>query len=179
MDVHGAGVGELDDLGQLLREPQYGAETDVAKGRTPNPTGSRPPPIPTMVTSLSTEATAPAVFTVGSAPTKSRTTSAPRPPVSSRTFAAAFSSDSTASCAPTVRASASFSSVTSSAMTRTAVMARRSWMATWPSPPVPMTTAVAPGVSFGSERLIAWYGVRPASVSETVLTGSRSPMGVR
>ncbi len=135
--------------------------------------------MPTMVTSLSTEAIAPAAFTVGSAPTKSKTTLAPMPPVSSRTLAAAFSSDSTASWAPTARARDSFSSVTSSATTRTAVMARRSWMATWPRPPVPMTTAVAPGRSFGSERLIAWYGVRPASVSETVLTGSRSPIGVR
>ncbi|GAA2940272.1 hypothetical protein GCM10020227_03780 [Streptomyces flavovirens] len=159
--------------------PQYGAETDVENGRTPNPTGSVPPPIPTMVTSLSTEADAPAVFTVGGAPTKSRTTWAPMPPVSSRTLAAAFSSEITVSWAPTERARASFSSETSSAMTRTEVMARSSWTATCPSPPVPMTTAVAPGTSLGRERLMAWYGVRPASVSETVLTGSRSPIGVR
>ena len=52
-------------------------------------------------------------------------------------------------------------------------------MATWPRPPVPMTTAYEPPRSFGSERLIAWYGVRPASVSGTVLTGSRSPIGTR
>ncbi len=42
-----------------------------------------------------------------------------------------------------------------------------------------MTTAVAPGTSFGSERLIAWYGVRPASVSGTDVTGSRPSSGTR
>lgn len=58
-------------------------------------------------------------------------------------------------------------------------MARSSWMATWPSPPAPMTTAVLPGTSFGRERLMAWYGVRPASVSGTARTGSRPPSGTR
>ena len=42
-----------------------------------------------------------------------------------------------------------------------------------------MTTAVEPGTSFGSDGLIAWYGVSPASVSGTFRTGSRSPSGTR
>ena len=52
-------------------------------------------------------------------------------------------------------------------------------MPTWPRPPAPMTTAVEPGMSLGSDGLIAWYGVSPASVSATFLTGSRSPSGTR
>ena len=41
----------------------------------------------------------------------------------------------------------------------------------WPSPPTPITTAVVPGTSSASERLIAWYGVSPASVSGAAATG--------
>ena len=40
-----------------------------------------------------------------------------------------------------------------------------------------MATAVEPGTSLGSERRMAWYGVRPASVSGAAATGSRSPSG--
>ena len=47
----------------------------------------------------------------------------------------------------------------------------------WPRPPTPMATAVEPGTSLGSDRRMAWYGVRPASVSGAAATGSRSPSG--
>ena len=52
-------------------------------------------------------------------------------------------------------------------------------MPTCPRPPVPMTTAVVPAPSFGSEFLIAWYGVSPASVSDTFCTGSSPSSGTR
>ena len=65
----------------------------------------------------------------------------------------------------------------SKATTVAADMRRSSWMPTCPSPPAPMTTATLPGSSLDMERLIAWYGVSPASVSGTVFTGSRSPIG--
>lgn len=42
-----------------------------------------------------------------------------------------------------------------------------------------MTTAVLPGTSAGSARLIAWYGVSPASVSGTAATGSSPSSGTR
>ena len=34
-----------------------------------------------------------------------------------------------------------------------------------------------PGSSFGSDRRMAWYGVKPASVSGAAWVGSRSPSG--
>ena len=58
-----------------------------------------------------------------------------------------------------------------------AVIAFSSCTPMWPRPPTPMATAVDPGTSFGSERRMAWYGVRPASVSGAAATGSRSPSG--
>jgi len=57
-------------------------------------------------------------------------------------------------------------------------MARRIWTPTCPRPPTPMTTAVEPGTSRGSERLTAWYGVRPASVSGAACVTSSSPIGM-
>lgn len=143
------------------------------------PTGSAPPAMPMICTSPSIAAQAPAISTVGWAPTKSKTASAPSPPVSSRMRATASASECSAWCAPTSRASARFSSEMSSAITVAPLSARMSWMPTWPRPPAPMTTAVDPAPSFGSARLTAWYGVSPASVSETFCTGSRSPRGTR
>ena len=49
----------------------------------------------------------------------------------------------------------------------------------WPRPPAPITSAVEPGTRRSSERLTAWYGVRPASVSGAASTGSRSVSGTR
>src|SRR4051794_2100741 len=52
-------------------------------------------------------------------------------------------------------------------------------MPTCPRPPAPITTAVLPAGSASRLDTIAWYGVSPASVSETLSTGSRSPSGTR
>jgi hypothetical protein len=145
----------------------------------PNPTSTAPPPMPTMVTSPPGSTTCTAVAMVGVAPTKSNTACTPRPPVIARMPSAAAASLMTVWCAPTWRASSSFSSFTSRAMTVAPLRARRIWIPTWPSPPVPMTTAYVPAPSFGREVLMAWYGVRPASVSDTFSTGSRSPSGTR
>ena len=55
--------------------------------------------------------------------------------------------------------------------------ARRACTPIWPSPPTPITTATEPAPSRPSERLTAWYGVRPASVSGAASAGDRSPIG--
>ena len=51
-------------------------------------------------------------------------------------------------------------------------------MPTCPSPPAPRTTAVLPAGSADRLETIAWYGVSPASVSETVATVSLTDAGL-
>ncbi len=58
--------------------------------------------------------------------------------------------------APTSRAIVRLSSAGSTAITCAGDRARRICTAVLPSPPTPMTTAVAPGSSKWSERLTAW-----------------------
>ena len=65
----------------------------------------------------------------------------------------------------------------STATTRAPVVARRICTAKCPSPPTPITTAVAVGPSLRSERRTAWYGVSAASVSGAAWTRS-SPSGI-
>src|SRR4051812_41058472 len=116
----------------------------------------------------------------GGGPPKNTTPAGPpAPPVSDRIEPAADESERSTWCAPTFDASASFSSLTSSATTVAPVIARRIWMPTCPRPPAPITTAVLPAGSASRLETIAWYGVSPASVSETVATGSRFPSGTR
>jgi hypothetical protein len=64
--------------------------------------------------------------------------------------------ESIAHTAPIARAKASLSSEISSAITWAGDIARRIWIARWPRPPAPMTTAVEPGTSLGSDGLMAW-----------------------
>ena len=64
---------------------------------------------------------------------------------------------------------------TSTATTRTLDVARRNCTARWPRPPIPMTTAVAPGSRSGRARSTACSDVIPASVSGAAWTGSTSP----
>ena len=113
-----------------------------------------------------------AIAIVALSPTKSNTAVAPSPPVSSRTRAAVLSSDSNASCAPSSRARSSRCCTRSTAITRAPVSRRRYCTAYDPSPPAPITTAVEPGISFGSARFTAWYDVAPASVSGPTRRGS-------
>jgi hypothetical protein len=77
--------------------------------------------------------------------------------VSSRTSSAAASPERMASSAPTSRTSASFDSSRSTATIRAPESARRICTAMCPRPPTPITTAVDPGTSRWSERLIAWW----------------------
>ena len=109
-------------------------------------------------------------------PTRSITASAPLPLVASRMVAAASSSATTPTSAPTSVASARASGLRSTTITLVGVRCFRSWMARCPSPPAPITTAEEPGSRMGIERLTAWYGVRAASVSGAASAGSRSPM---
>ena len=69
-------------------------------GTEKNDTGTVPPPRPTMVRSPTVRATATPSARVASAPTKSSTTSAPRPPVACRISSAASAPDSTVWSAP-------------------------------------------------------------------------------
>ena len=59
------------------------------------------------------------------------------------------------------------------------LMRRSNWMATWPRPPAPMTTVEEPARRRCRLRLMTEYGVRPASFSGAIFTGSRSPSGTR
>src|SRR5690606_28172564 len=143
------------------------------------PEGRVPLPTPTMTWSPPTRSIAWPRSSVGCSPTMSKTAWAPSPPVSFRTSSTAFSSDRNAWCAPTSLASSSFASDRSRATTVAGLIARRIWMPTCPSPPAPLTTATDPGTSLGRDALIAWYGVRPASVSDACFTGSRPCRGPR
>ena len=68
----------------------------------------------------------------------------------------AWSPESSASSAPMRLAVSSLSAAVSTATTVVAALsARRIWMAIWPRPPAPITTAVEPGPSRCSDRLTA------------------------
>ena len=78
------------------------------------------------------------------------------PRVMSVMRATASSPESSPSSAPMRLAVASLSAAVSTATTVVAELsARRIWIAIWPSPPAPMTTAVEPGPSRWSDRLTA------------------------
>ena len=67
------------------------------------------------------------------------------------------SPESSASSAPMCSAVANLSAAVSTATTVVAELsARRIWMAIWPRPPAPITTAVESGPSRCSDRLTAW-----------------------
>src|SRR5438477_263539 len=76
--------------------------------------------------------------------TKSSTTCAPRPPVSSRTAPACVPSATTVWSAPIWAASLSASGLRSTTMIVVAVSAARHWTPMWPRPPAPITTAGVP-----------------------------------
>ena len=132
--------------------------------------------MPTIVRSPSCRTQAAAVARVSSEPTQSITTSAPTPRVTSRIRSARSGPGARATSAPRCTARSRAVSRESTATTRDAVVARRTWTAMCPRPPTPMTTAVAVGPSLPAERRTAWYGVRAASVSGAASTGS-SPAG--
>src|SRR5579859_3168279 len=77
--------------------------------------------------------------------TKSSTTCAPRPPVSSRTASTCPPSATTVWCAPIWPASFSASGLRSTTTIVVAVSAARHWTPIWPRPPAPITTAVVIG----------------------------------
>ena len=131
-----------------------------------------PPPMPTRVRWPSERATAAPKRKVSSTPTKSSTTSAPTPPSTVAPARWRRRPSARSRCAHRRRAaSSSASGIASTAMTRAGESAPRIWIAMWPRPPAPITTAVEPGTSSGSDRLIAWYGVSAASVSGAASTG--------
>ena len=69
----------------------------------------------------------------------------------------ASSPESSPSSAPMRLAVSSLSAAVSTATTVVAPLStRRIWMAIWPSPPAPITTAVEPAPSSWSDRLTAW-----------------------
>ncbi len=82
--------------------------------------------------------------------------------------------------APAAAARSIASCFMSVAITVAPVSAVRICTAICPSPPRPTTSAyLPPPASLGSDSLMAWYGVRPASARGAAATGSASPSGTR
>ncbi len=97
-----------------------------------------------------------AIDKVGSAPTKSKTTSAPTPPVRRMTSAAVDASDTRVRSAPRSDAWARRDSSVSTATIVAPEVARRICRAMWPRPPTPMTTTVELAERRSRDSAIAW-----------------------
>ena len=139
-------------------EPQNGDATEHSCGGLLKLTGRVALPTPTMVRWPSTRATCAAMASVALTATRSSTSSAPWPLVMSLMRLTASSPEIRASSAPNVLAIFELVRPTYPRRQRSSrrLSALSTWIAIWPRPPAPITTAVEPGPSRCSERFTAW-----------------------